>query len=365
MGTAALPCLSQVEILDPASGSYLSGEYDVIIAAQAPEEVVRTKLFLDGQLVFDQPGWVAKITLPFGEAIERHELVATVVDDQGQEFSSQPVITKELSINVSTTSRIILLSVNVKTRSNKPILGLVKDQFSIFENGKELEIQTFYDEKLPLDLVFLLDTSSSLKVKGIEEVKLAAATFLNELDPSDKVNLFEIKKEPIRLLDFTTDRKRLVEKIEAVQALGETALFDSLLAALNELKGRQRGRKAIVLFTDGRDSIYEEPAHKAFYLRTAIIKAQNQEVSIYTIGLGNRIHKLALQRISEETGGRFHFADNAGKLRQIFADIVLDLKNQYMLGVRPQSTRSGFQKMEIKVRKRGAVVYARKGYTNQ
>ncbi|MDJ0837666.1 MAG: VWA domain-containing protein [Acidobacteriota bacterium] len=356
----------EVRIIDPVQGAYLSGEYEIVLSAADPKAVARTEIYVDNTPVLQRDGWVSTYTHDFGELIERRELYAVIIDKDGERYLSETIYTRELKINVEAESRIILLTAVVKTRGNKPILGLQRDQFSVFENGEPLEIQTFYNEYLPLDLVFLVDTSSSLrKEDGIARVKHAASTFLQSLEQGDSVNLYEFKSTPQKLVDFTTDRKRLVNRISELRAIGETALYDALHMALDDLKGRRRGRKAVVLFTDGRDSVYETPREKARLLRSGITRAQNQEVALYTIGLGKQVHKEAMMRLSEETGGRFHHADKPHKLPEVFDNIVLDLKHQYILGVYPKTSRSGFNRIEIKVRKRGAQVFSRKGYTRE
>jgi len=365
---AAIACLpraaAQVRIVDPERGAYVSGEYEIVLEAANPEDIVQTRLIVDGETVFEGEGWQARMTIDFGDDIARREIYAEVTRSGGVTERSGTVVTRALRIDVEETTRLILLGAMVKTRSNQPISGLEKGDFQVFEDGKRLEIETFYKEKLPLDLVFLLDTSSSLRDGGIDEVRFAAATFLSGLEPTDRVALYEFKGEPRKLAGFTTDRKRLREKIAQLEPIGETALFDALLAGLVDLKGRRKGRKALVLFTDGRDNIYDARG-KARMLRRGITQAQNHEAAIFTIGLGDKVHREALGRISEETGGRFHYADRPGRLREVFDEIILDLKNQYMLGVRARASRRGFHSLEVKVRQRGAVVYARTGYTIQ
>ena len=363
LASIAAPALwAQVKIVDPVNGAYLSGQYEVVLEATANNGVTDTEFYLDGKLAFEAPGFVAQFLVDFGPDVVNHEMYARLLLADGSTIDSPRVTTREIRVDVTQTTKIVLLGAVVKTRSNNYVLGLTRDKFSILENGQPLEIESFFNERLPLDLVFMLDKSSSLRVKGIDDVKTAATTFLKELEAGDRVSLYSFSKEPYPLSDFTTDRKRLIEKILALEPLGETALYDSLLRGLADLEGARRGRKALVLFTDGRDSIYEEPADKAFLLRKAIRTAQNQEVAIFTVGLGTRIHKQALERIALETGGRFLFAENATQLPALFAEIIADLKHQYIIGVNP-SGKSGYRDLDIRVKKRGVVVYARKGYT--
>jgi len=355
-----------VRIVDPGRGSYVSGPYEIRLAVDEPGSVARTEIHVNGTKIMDAAGWVDSHTHDFGEEILRHELFAVVVTEDGERLLSETIQTRELRINVEATARVILLTAVVKNRRGQPITGLEQDQFRVFENGNELPITSFTNDYLPLDLVLLVDTSSSLrKDNAIVEVKLAAVSFLRELEQGDRVRLYAFGSEPDLLYDFTTDRKRLVDAINGLDAIGETALFDSLHRGLDDLEGRRRGRKAIVLFTDGRDSIYEEPRTKARLLREGIVRAQNQEVAVFIIGLGRYINEAAMERIAEETGGRYHHAANIRRLPRTFEEIVLDLKHQYLIGVQPQSQRTGFNRLEIRARKRGATVYSRTGYTQQ
>ncbi len=358
-----LPAMAQVKIVDPEQGAYVSGRYEVVLVEAQPDEVVRTRLFLDEREVFAGSGFSAGVTVNFGEVIVAHELYAKLTYRNGDEVTSPTVRTRALEVNLETTTEVVLLTAVVKSKRNEALTGLTKRDFTVLENGRPLQIATFYSERLPLDLVFLLDTSSSLKAKGIETVKAAAASFLRQLDQADKIVLYEFKAESLKRSDFTNDRKLLLRHIEAIEARGETALFDTLLLGLGDLKGRQRGRKAVVLFTDGRDSVYEEPEDKARLLRQAITQAQNEEVSIFTVGLGKRVQQEAMARLSLETGGRFFEAEGVTDLDRIFSEIVSDLKSQYVLGVVPLSKGTGFQRLQVKVDKRSAQVFARSGFS--
>jgi len=359
---AALAQSAGLRIVDPVAGAYVSGEYEVVLEAGPATDFVNTRLFLNDALVRETEGWQPTFTIDFGPEVVANALRAEVETKAGDTLVSEVVRTQALRIDYVETSRAILISAVVKNRRKQHLTDLMRHQFQVFEDGQLLEIQSFHNETLPLDLVMVLDTSSSLR-EGIEDLKRAAEVFLSQLGPGDLVSLFEIKNEPLKIQNFTSDRKLLRQQIGAMLPLGQTALFDGLKAALDDLPDKRRGRKTIVLFTDGRDSVYEEPRKKAYLLRSIITEAQNKEVTLFTIGQGKRINEAALTRMAEETGGRFLYAEHPGKLTEVFEEIILDLKHQYVLGVLPNSRRSGFHRLEVEVKKRGAKVYARKGYT--
>lgn len=353
-----------VTIVDPVGGSYVSGNYAILLETDVADKVAQTRVFLDQSLVEELPGWQAEMVISFGDGTRSYEIQVELDLVDGQTIRSPMVRTKALKVDYVETSRAILISTVVKNRKRQHLTDLDRSQFQVFEDGKALKIQSFDYENLPLDLVMVLDTSSSLR-EGIVDLKRAAAAFLKQLSATDLVALLEIKNKPRKIQDFTNDQKLLMGHIEAMESLGQTALFDTVELGLAAFPEKRRGRRTIILFTDGRDSVYEEPYFKAKLLRNIITQAQNNEVTLFAVGLGKRINAPALERMAEDTGGRFIFAENPQRLPAAFGEIILDLKHQYVLGVLPESRRKGFHELDVRVAKRGAKVFARKGYTTK
>ncbi|MCB1042904.1 MAG: VWA domain-containing protein [Acidobacteria bacterium] len=352
----------ELTILDPTNGAYVSGSYEVVLQCDAPNEVVRTKLEIDGKVVFDESGWHSSLDVFFGESFDRRVIQASVALADGSVVLSPPIRTDELRVFYEESTRLVLISAIVQSRFGRSVERLEREDFRVFENGTPVKLETFSREQVPLDLVLVLDTSSSLR-GAMDTLKKEAVHFLDQLNKTDRVALFSFGNASEIVMDFTNDAKIMRRHIEGFEAYGETALFDTLLLALDRVAKRQRGRRAIVLFTDGRDSIYEEPQDKARLFRQTITHAQNAEVAIFTIGLGKRINEDALSAMADETGGRYYHADGFGDLTEPFNRVLTDLRQQYMLGVVPLATSKGFQSLEVKVKKFGARVLARKGYT--
>lgn len=350
-------------IKQPSANSYVSGESQMALATDLPlNTIAKVRVFLDGVMALELNGWHQELQVDLGDGLVQRSLRAEVLTADGEIVRSESLTLPALKIDFVETTRAILISAVVKDRRDQPLTNLERDRFQVFEDGLPLQIQSFNYENLPLDLIMVLDTSSSLR-EGIVDLKQAADTFLKQLAPADQTALFEIKNQPKLIQGFSYDRGLLASHIASMASLGQTALFDTLKQAVQLFPKQRRGRRTIILFTDGRDSVYEEPTQKAKHMRDIISAAQNKEVTLFTIGLGKRINQGALTRMAEDTGGRFLFADRPQKLPGLFQEIITDLKHQYVLGVLPVSSREGFHELRVKVKQRGSKVFARKGYT--
>ena len=104
-----------------------------------------------------------------------------------------------------------------------------------------------------------------------------------------------------------------------------------------EMLGRQTGRKALVVFTDGED----QGSHAT--INDVERRLQSSDVTLYMIGQGRGVTmeplRRVMDRLSTPTGGRALFTENVDELHTAFADLLDELSNQYLLGYVPQSTR--------------------------
>jgi VWFA-related protein len=123
-----------------------------------------------------------------------------------------------------------------------------------------------------------------------------------------------------------------------MEAWGGTALYDAIIQAI-EILGRQSGRRAIVLFSDGDD----QSSHAA--LDDAIRATEGSDATIYAIGQGRAVSAPALQKllrqISTVSGGRAFFSNDPQRLDSVFTEILEDLRNQYLISYpAPDSQRN-------------------------
>ena len=132
---------------------------------------------------------------------------------------------------------------------------------------------------------------------------------------------------------------------------GSTAIWDAVWAVSNEVltDSAEHQRRAIILLTDGEDTISQ------VHMQDAISRALKADALIYAIGIGDRyqfgINESALKKITEGTGGRAYFPRNERELRESFAQIERELREQYLIAYSPSNkTRDGsYRRVTIEI----------------
>jgi Ca-activated chloride channel homolog len=141
---------------------------------------------------------------------------------------------------------------------------------------------------------------------------------------------------------------------------GAPALYDVIIRGI-EVLGRQTGRKALVIFSDGED----QGSHVA--LEDVERRLQASDVTLYMIGQGRGVTqenlKKTMARLTVPTGGRTFTSDNVDTLHNAFEELLEELSNQYLLGYPPTNAARDDTWREIKVEVQGHKnVRARQGY---
>ncbi|MCA1574576.1 MAG: VWA domain-containing protein [Acidobacteria bacterium] len=146
---------------------------------------------------------------------------------------------------------LVTVPVIATDRNGLYIPDLLKNDFSISEDGVPQEIAFFAMISVPFHVVLMLDTSASTQEK-LGLIQRAAVAFVEQLQSRDRVKVISFDDQVRELNDFTNDRGDLKVAIYRTRSGQGTKLYDAFALALSSL-GRIQGRKAIVLFTDGVD----------------------------------------------------------------------------------------------------------------
>src|SRR5262245_48283569 len=152
---------------------------------------------------------------------------------------------------------LVMVPAVVADHKGRPVLDLGPENFILMEEGRPQRIEYFArDLSQPVSIAFVLDVSGSMRMSGNADIaKGAVKTFLGSLRANDEASLIAFADRQVaQLTDFSTDRGELLKYLAAVKAYGQTALNDAVASTPEMVDRSHKGRKAIVLMTDGVDN---------------------------------------------------------------------------------------------------------------
>jgi len=292
--------------------------------------------------------------------------------------------------SISVEVNVVNVLFNVRDKRGGLVGNLNKDDFTVFEDGKEQEAKYFTRETdVPITIGLLIDVSASQEnLIGIEQ-QAADAFFQKVLRPKDLAFLISFGADADLLQDYTNSSKLLRAGLHDLHVNSDvgglhpgpvptvyqprgTILYDAVyLAAHDQLKG-QVGRKALVLITDGDDQ------GSRYKITDAIEASQKANAIIYSIYYVDRAFyarygggfsfggggEAYLKRMSNETGGSVFTVDRKHTLEDVFKEIQDSMRSQYSIAYTPTNpTKDGsFRHIEIRVKGSDYKIQARKGY---
>lgn len=305
-------------------------------------------------------------------------------------FLSVIMVAQDAPPTIKVDVDIVNVLFNVRDKHTGLVGNLTKDDFTIFEDGKQQEIKSFSRETdLPLTIGLLIDVSAS-QMNLIDIEKNAADQFFNNvIRPKDLAFLISFGADADLLQDYTSSPKLLRKGLEdlhvnssvgglqpgpvptASQPRG-TIMYDAVfLAAHDQLKG-QVGRKVLVLITDGEDQ------GSRYNIKQAVEAAQKADALVYSFfyvdrsfyrqngggfvfGAGNAG---ALRQMSDDTGGHVFQIDRKMTLQNAFDELNAEMRSQYSIAYTPTNpSKDGtFRRIEIRTGNKDWKVQARKGY---
>ena len=275
-----------------------------------------------------------------------------------------PAASQTTSVKVAV--RLVNILATVRDRSGRLASDLGKEDFEVYEEGELQQVRVFSREAdLPLSIALMLDASLST-AKDLKFEKESAIRFIRSiLRPQDRIALFTFTESVTQIAPFTASATRLEKAVRKVRPHGGTSLFDAIYLASDELR-TQRGRKVMILITDGGDTTSDSTFHPA--LRAA----QQADAVIYSVVIvpvrgeaGRNIGgEHSLQLFSEGTGGRAFTPDSLAHLDPVFAAIGEELRTHYLLGyyASPQLEAGTYRRLEVRAKDPSFTVQARKGY---
>ncbi len=306
--------------------------------------------------------------------------------DQQQQQTPSPAPDDNLQVFKAEVN-VVNLFFNVKDKHGMLIPNLTKDDFQVFEDGKQQTVKYFSAESnQPLTLGIMIDTSASqTRVLGIEQESCAEFlhSVLRDKDLAFVIN-FDVDVDLDQ--DFTNnvrDLTRALNKMQINAGMGGgppglgggpvpttprgTLLYDAIYLGANEKLKSEVGRKAMIIFTDGEDQ------GSRLRIQDAVEAAQKADTICYVILIADRgfyggfgySGDFDMRKLAEQTGGRvIEVGNKQDKLRDAFDQIQKELRSQYNIGYTPTNSKQDGSYRKIQIHAKGGEykVQARQGY---
>lgn len=275
---------------------------------------------------------------------------------------------------ITTTTSLVQLNVGVVDRQGRAVTTLSRQHFAVYEDNVKQSIQSFEPTSAPFSLVLLLDMSGST-LNFRQQLKQAAARFLDALGPDDRVAVIQFNAKVKTLAGFSTDRRKAAYAIEITAGAGETHFYEALSYSLAALMKEGNRRKAIVALTDGLDThlrnsdraaaaraqtdeeaIASIKPNSSSVMNSVLTAADRQGVTIYPLALPsgdpkrlplpdpiiNGIYGAArtrLQTVADRTGGSLNEIQRLDQLARIYVEVAASLRTLYSVAYQAPSNR--------------------------
>ena len=253
---------------------------------------------------------------------------------------------------------------------------LAVDEFTVIDDGARQEIVTFEGGDAALAVAVLLDASDSMSGGALRAALEGARALLDGMRELDEAALLLFADGILFRGPYSQEPANLERILSTVRAAGGTALNDALYVALRQLESRQ-GRRVIVLLSDGLD------IHSALGIEQVLWALRRCGSVVYWIELrtprsGDRVRspwrtddqhdveRAGLRRLVAESGGRVVPIERIGDARGAFAEILGELRSQYVLGYYPLRDRDdgAWHQVSVRVRRPGIRARTRAGYVD-
>jgi VWFA-related protein len=265
-----------------------------------------------------------------------------------------------LKVDVSTVS----LDVAVFNPAGAPVTDLGRQDFAVFENGRRQEIQSFASSSNPYNILLVVDRSGSMRTQFPFLIQ-ALNRFMANLRVQDRFALAAFDKSVRKLIDWRSIRTGSPRTVELGTG-GDTDFYNALEWAAKEL-GRVRGRKAVLVFSDGEDYRIYDPVLDTKAFKKVRQSVRETRAPFHFVGLGTDPERggARIKDIAELSGGHAYFPEKIEEVVPLYDRISRELGISYTLGYSSDKPeRDGtYRRVEIVIAgKEYRVSQSRSGY---
>ena len=297
-------------------------------------------------------------------------------------------------ISVETTE--VMIPVTVRDSSGRLVSNLTRTNFEVFEDGRQQPLSDLALRQVPVDVVLMVDSSSSV-AKNLDDFRRAAEAFAAKLRNDDRLSLIKFDDRVQLLQDWTTSRYQLKRALSRIEAGMFTRFNDALTLAATDQFTNTKSRRAIIVLSDGIDSgrgasTLEAALQALLRAQVAVYVISNTEISrankrseldsllggtdssirfnqlrIEDLREGLRVLDLSEQNLNQltaATGGRLYKPKSFADLDETYAEVADELRNQYAIYYAPiNRARDGsFRRVRVQMTDPALKALTRVGY---
>jgi len=253
---------------------------------------------------------------------------------------------------IKVNSEVVTVTVTVTDDYDRPVTGLRREHFEVFDDKVKQEVEYFSGEDAPISIGILFDVSGSMRTK-LERARKALRAFVQTSHDNDDFFLAGFNQS-VRLLADFCDGNALVNKLSMADPRGGTALYDAVYLGTRKVKEGRHAKRALLVISDGQDN------SSRFSYRDVRQLIKEAHVMIYCLGIveegvGENSYfdlqgKAILGEIAQSTGGKAFFPHSGDELEDATTRIALELRHQYSLGYIPTNLQRDGKWHKIAVR---------------
>ena len=214
--------------------------------------------------------------------------------------------------------------------------NLTDNNFSVFENDIAVNSFSVSNAALPASVTLIFDYSESFSAalqSALDGGKIFIGNLnLNPSSPdSDEGSVIKfstnIVNETLSVGGtlFSSNETILLNSIDAAgPAAGLSRFYDTVYQAITEISTTKNLKRAIITYSDGKD------AGSTYKLNDVIAFAQQENVPVFTIGIGS-VDESVLVPLSTQTGGQYFYLPDDADLEAIYQQISELLAGQYVI----------------------------------
>ena len=268
--------------------------------------------------------------------------VLALVALYGQQVSIEPrprpapkteAATKDVSPRLRIDTSLVLVPLTVTDPIGRPVLGLEKENFRVFDDKDEQTILHLAMEDEPVAVGFIFDISGSIG-NSMNRYRVAAREFFKVADEKDEFFLVEFQSSPRLAVPLTQNAGDIDYQIMMTKSKGQTALFDAVYMASNEIRKSKLIKKALILISDGGEN------NSRYRLAEVESALRETDALLYAIGpppdsvRGDDNGRL-LKHLAELTGGRLLMIGGSD-VADLAQKVIIDLRNRYVISYSPR-----------------------------